>query len=163
RFAPSLPADARDALVAALDGGGSPLKSGARSEVARLPKEGALPPIVRKRYPSRGLLAGARAALAGSPARREFDAAAALAALGVPVVGALACAEARRAFWVGESWVCLEDQGDASPLDAALRAASPRERRALLERAGALAADLHAAGFVHGDLHAGNVFVREGG
>jgi tRNA A-37 threonylcarbamoyl transferase component Bud32 len=47
---------------------------------------------------------------------------------------------------------------DAEPLLAALRAPGPLRRRRLAAL-GAAVARLHAAGFAHGDLHAGNVLV----
>jgi tRNA A-37 threonylcarbamoyl transferase component Bud32 len=98
-----------------------------------------------------------KARVGRAPADREWRALGALHAAGLPVpaplaLGALPDGDRLLAM----AWV------DAVPFEAALRAAAPAARRALLAALGALVAQLHAVGWVHGDLHAGNLLVRSG-
>lgn len=98
-----------------------------------------------------------KARIGRAPADREWRALAALHAAGLPVpeplaLGALPDGDRLLAL----TWV------DGVPCEAALRAAAPAARRALLVALGRLVARLHAAGWVHGDLHPGNLLVRGG-
>jgi tRNA A-37 threonylcarbamoyl transferase component Bud32 len=98
----------------------------------------------------------AKALLGRGQAEREERALRALRAAGVPVAEPLALG----VLPGGDALLVLRFL-DGVPLEDAL-AAPPRERRTLLLRLGAAVAALHRAGFVHGDLHLGNVFVAEG-
>jgi tRNA A-37 threonylcarbamoyl transferase component Bud32 len=86
-------------------------------------------------------------------AAREWRRLGTLHAAGVPVPEPLA----RVVLPDGDRLVVLRWL-DAEPLLAALRAPAPLRRRRLAAL-GAAVARLHAAGFAHGDLHAGNVLV----
>src|SRR5262245_7313773 len=163
RFAPAIPAKAREVLLSLLGDRSGTLKASERGEVRRVSSPHFPRPVVVKRYPRRGLLRTAGRGVRGSAARREFAACQRLAARGVPAVRALGFVEMRSGPLLGDSFVLLEDLGPLPTLAEALHGASPRERRRLLESAGSIAADLHAAGVLHGDLHAGNLFVLPGG
>jgi tRNA A-37 threonylcarbamoyl transferase component Bud32 len=98
-----------------------------------------------------------KARIGRAPADREWRALAALHEAGLPVpeplaLGALPDGDRLLAM----TWI------DGVPFEAALRAASPAARRALLAALGAVVARVHAAGWVHGDLHPGNLLVRAG-
>jgi tRNA A-37 threonylcarbamoyl transferase component Bud32 len=99
----------------------------------------------------------AKALVGRGQAEREHRALRALHAAGVPVPEPLALGVLQG----GDALLALRFVAGA-PLEAALGAA-PRERRALLRRVGEAVAALHRAGFVHGDLHRGNVRVAEAG
>jgi tRNA A-37 threonylcarbamoyl transferase component Bud32 len=92
-----------------------------------------------------------------SPAVREWRALSALRAARVSVPEPLALARLED----GDRLLVLR-YVDGRPLKDALRAPS-KERRRLLSLLGTRIAELHGAGFVHGDLHHGNVLVGEGG
>jgi tRNA A-37 threonylcarbamoyl transferase component Bud32 len=62
-----------------------------------------------------------------------------------------------------EGVVALEDLGNAPTLGEALAPDDPRARRRAIEEAGRTVGALHAANFSHGDLHAGNLLLRNGG
>jgi tRNA A-37 threonylcarbamoyl transferase component Bud32 len=99
----------------------------------------------------------AKALVGRGQAEREHRALRTLHAAGVPVAEPLALG----VLPGGDALLALR-YVPGEPLDAALGAA-PGERRALLRRVGEAVAALHRAGFVHGDLHRGNVRVAEGG
>ena len=163
QFAPAIPPQAREVLLSLLGDRSGTLKASERGEVRRVSSPHFPRPVVVKRYPPRGLLRTAGRGIRGSAARREFDACQRLADRGVAAVRALGFFEVRSGHLLGESFVLLEDLGPLPTLAEALHGASPRERRRLLESAGSIAADLHGAGLLHGDLHAGNLFVLPGG
>ncbi|HVH07520.1 MAG TPA: lipopolysaccharide kinase InaA family protein [Myxococcota bacterium] len=94
--------------------------------------------------------------LGRSQAEREAKALAALHAAGAPVAEPLALAIGAD----GDAFLVLRYLPGV-PLEAAL-AAPPRERRALLAALGVCVAALHRTGFVHGDLHQGNVWLHAG-
>src|SRR5690606_4383735 len=98
-----------------------------------------------------------KARIGRAPAEREWRALAALAAAGLPVPAPLALGTLPD----GDRVLALE-WIEGVPLAAALRDAKPRARRALLAALGAQVARLHAAGWVHADLHVGNLLVRDG-
>jgi tRNA A-37 threonylcarbamoyl transferase component Bud32 len=98
----------------------------------------------------------AKRLLGRSQAEREARALAALHAAGAPVPEPLGLAFGAD----GDAFLVLPYlAGD--PLEAGL-AAPPRERRALLAALGACVRALHRAGFEHGDLHRGNVWIHGG-
>jgi tRNA A-37 threonylcarbamoyl transferase component Bud32 len=99
----------------------------------------------------------AKARWGRSPADREWRALAALRAAGLPVPEPLALGvlpDGDRLLAM--AWV------EGSGFETALLAAAAPARRALLAALGATVARLHAAGWVHGDLHPGNLLVRGG-
>jgi hypothetical protein len=113
-----------------------------------------------KHYPSdpaRGAADRWKRALGLSPAAREFSLLRRLHAAGVGVPEPLALYR----FAAGER-VLVTRWIEGEPLLEAL-ARPRRERRALLAATGALVARLHAAGFCHRDLHAGNLWVTASG
>ncbi|HME69832.1 MAG TPA: lipopolysaccharide kinase InaA family protein [Myxococcota bacterium] len=92
-----------------------------------------------------------------SPAVREWRALQRLRAAGVCVPEPLALARLAD----GDRLLVLR-YVEGRPLKDAL-CAPRRERRRLLSLLGTRIAELHAAGFVHGDLHHGNIVVGESG
>lgn len=152
----SLPPFASSASPAASDAVREAL---APSESARVPgsigADHALR-VVAKRYRRRGPGASALRLrdrlLRRTPEAREWRALSALHAAGLPVPEPLA----RGSLPGGEAIVVMRHVG-RHDLAAALRAAGPGTRRRLLARLAELVERLHAAGFVHGDLHLGNL------
>jgi len=98
----------------------------------------------------------AKALVGRGQAEREHRSLLTLRAAGVPVAEPLALGVLQE----GDALLVLRFVPGV-PLEAALGAARG-ERRALLRRVGEAVAALHRAGFVHGDLHRGNVRVTEG-
>ncbi len=95
-------------------------------------------------------------------ARAEWEAARYLDAAGVPVPEPLAVGAQRKRGLLRTSFYAarfLEGMHDA---DAALRAQPPGKRALLHERLAVLIRRMHALGFDHRDLHAGNVLVGPG-
>lgn len=95
----------------------------------------------------------AKARLGRAPAEREWSMLARMHDAGIAVPEPLAlgtCADGDRLLAL--RWI------DGAPLSAALRDA-PTARRGLLGALAALVRRIHEAGYVHGDLHAGNVLV----
>jgi tRNA A-37 threonylcarbamoyl transferase component Bud32 len=99
-----------------------------------------------------------KAWLGRAPAVREWRALVALHAAGAPVPEPLALGFLRD----GDPLLVLRFV-DGRPLADALRDARGPERRALAHALGRSVAALHAAGFLHGDLHHGNVLVTPDG
>lgn len=98
-----------------------------------------------------------KARLGTSPGRREALLLAALREAGVPVPEPLAFGVAEG----GDELLVLPFL-EGMPLDQALRR-PPAPRRRLLDALGAVVHGLHSAGFVHRDLHHGNVLVTATG
>jgi len=99
----------------------------------------------------------AKARIGRAPADREWRALRALHAAGLPVPEPLALGAGPDGDRLLAMSFC-----EGAPFATALLAAAPRARRALLAALGALVARLHAAGWVHADLHPGNLLVRAG-
>jgi tRNA A-37 threonylcarbamoyl transferase component Bud32 len=97
-----------------------------------------------------------KAAIGRAPALREWQALEAMraAAVAVPAPLALGTLPDGDRLLV-TAWI------DGSALETAL-AAQATERARIVAALGAAVRRVHAAGFVHGDLHAGNLVVREG-
>jgi tRNA A-37 threonylcarbamoyl transferase component Bud32 len=111
-----------------------------------------------KQFPrGRGLRASAKRLLGQSPPQREWRALRRLHARGVPVPRPLA----RLALPDG-GCALVTEWVEARPLAEAL-GAGRAERRALLEALGLALRRLHAAGWVHRDLHRENVMATAGG
>jgi tRNA A-37 threonylcarbamoyl transferase component Bud32 len=94
-----------------------------------------------------------------SRAHQEYRNLKALRALGVPAVEPLAWGERRRWGVVTEAVLVTRAVSAREPLHAALPRMAPASRRRALEALGATLARVHAAGFQHRDLHAGNALV----
>jgi hypothetical protein len=96
-------------------------------------------------------------------ARREWRSLGLQEALGLPAIRRVCLAEFRRLGLLRAAVLATEELAGAQALDVLLRegraAAGPM---ALADAAGRHVARLHAAGFVHGDLNARNVLVRDG-
>lgn len=96
-------------------------------------------------------------ALGQSGADREWKALGALHRAGAPVPRPLARGREDRI-----SWLAVEYSAGRT-LDLALPEAGPALRRQLLAEAGRLVHALHALGYVHGDLHLGNLLLVDDG
>ncbi len=92
-----------------------------------------------------------KALLGRAAAQREWRSLVALDAVAVPVPRPLALGR-----FAGGDFLLVTPWRDGRPLAAALRR-PPAERREALRALGAAVARLHAAGFVHGDLHRENL------
>ena len=130
------------------------LGEGALRSTCRLPRG---PWLVKRFRAGAGAVERVKAAVGRAPADREWDALAALHAAGLPVpeplaLGALADGDRLLAM----EWVEGKLLLDALPADRAAR-------RTLLRALGELVARVHGAGWVHGDLHAGNVLIAAQG
>lgn len=137
----------------------TPLADSHRRRVWRL-AAGARPVLVKQFRVGSGRHAARerwKARIGRAPADREWRALAALHAAGLPVPEPLGLGTGPDGDrLLALAWI------DGVPCEAALRAAAPPARRALLVALGRQVARLHAAGWVHGDLHPGNVLVRGG-
>ncbi len=118
-----------------------------------------------KQHRMRGHAERIKYALRASRARVEWRAARALAAAGIPCAPALAMAERRRGPWLCEAlYLALAVPGQRFDHFAAELRAKGIDLRPLLAEAVSLHRRLLAAGFVHPDLHEGNLIARiEGG
>lgn len=131
------------------------LREGARRRILRLDAAGAGPLLLKHfrvasgRRPVRGRL---RARLGIAPAHREWRHLVALHRAGVPVPEPLG-----RAALAGGDLVVATRWIEGEPLREALAAGGAPRRRAILAALGRAVAALHRSGFVHRDLHHGNV------
>lgn len=149
--------DACNAINRLRAGGASPeiLHTGPYREIeAWAPHASGTPTLVLKWFAPRGsaLRRGRDRLLARTTDAREWRALQALATADLPVPRPLAHGRLPS----GERVVAMEHVGEASLL-ARLRTASPDERRVLLAALVDTVRRLHTAGFVHGDLHLGNL------
>lgn len=135
------------------------LRESTRRRLLRLePRDG--PPLLLKQFRLRGhphaLRERLKRLVGRSPARREWRALQALHQAGAPVPRPCALASLPG----GDPVVAMEFVPGRS-FDAAL-AGAEAPRRALFQALGRAVAAFHAAGLAHGDLHAGNLLVRDG-
>ncbi len=116
-----------------------------------------------KRYLCPTNLMGIRARLRGSKAKREADAAVALAARGFTTAIPLAVGERRGPGLALESVLVTRAVDHRGDLTATLTgtSSSVASRRRLLAGIGAYLAQLHAAGVHHSDLHGENLLVLD--
>lgn len=140
--------------------------------VWRVPRDGA-PAIYVKRFRVSGVKDALKHLVLPSRARAEWDASLGLNAAGVPAVEVVAYGE-RRAAGLLRGAVCavLEFPGAMELVpwmfarfgqEGPWTTSQREEREELLRRLGALLRRLHDAGFVHPDLHGGNLLLsREG-
>lgn len=94
--------------------------------------------------------------------RREWDAAALLAAAGISTAEPVAVGERRRGPLAGESFFIAAGLPGYQPADDLLRQMAPSERTPVLEAIADLARRFHQAGFNHRDFYLCHVFVRRG-
>lgn len=94
--------------------------------------------------------------------RREWRAARYLAGLGVPVAPAWAYGVQRGLWRLRLAFFAARFEEQRVTLREALAGQPPREAAALLQRAGRLVGGLLDRGFVHEDLHPGNILVGRG-
>jgi tRNA A-37 threonylcarbamoyl transferase component Bud32 len=132
----------------------------------------ALPPppegpgnVIVKRYVVRGVKDRSKYWFRVSRAAAEWRAGRALAAAGVPTVVPLAKAEQWRRFVLRDAALVVPEVPDALRLDEFVERHSSsavdvaRFRDALFAELARMVRRMHDAGFVHRDLHAGNVLV----
>ena len=144
---------------------------------ARLVKRGAHRAIYRlelpagccylKHYRSPTIADYARNWFRSSPSRREFCKARELAARGIATIEPIALGEITSHGWIGESYLLTAAiPGAISLLDWQQRVLPTYERRqqqlsraAVSDALARLCVQLHRAGVVHNDLHAGNILI----
>jgi tRNA A-37 threonylcarbamoyl transferase component Bud32 len=119
--------------------------------------------LILKRYHSRGLLEAAKSLVRSRP-RTEWRIARAMEAVGLPAVRAVLMGERRRGGVLREGFFATEEVTGGSavvPWLVERFAGRPEDpgRRALLFGLARLVRRFHDAGFVHGDLHGGNLLV----
>lgn len=147
------------AVEQALASGAKPLRSDARRVITHVQLDDGTQILVKQfrvgsgRHATRERI---KACIGRAPAAREWRHLEALHALGIGVPEPLALGTRSD----GDRLLLLE-WVDGTPLPVALDA-SPAQRRALVGRLAACVRAVHAHGFAHGDLHAGNVLVRAG-
>lgn len=174
---------------ALLDGGELPLaawraagrlrvvKQGPHRIVWRLsPESAAAPAMFIKRFECRTARDRLANALRGSRARMEWNAALAVASLGIPTISPVLLGEEPRTVaglpGVGTSYLVTPEIAQSEPLDELVNGLTsgrsmttvPQSRqfefRVWLARSlGRIAGQLHTAGILHPDLHAGNLLV----
>jgi tRNA A-37 threonylcarbamoyl transferase component Bud32 len=141
--------------------GVSTIKANTVRTVLRVPfGDGAL---ILKRYHSGGFLEAAKSLLS-SRARTEWRIARALEAAGLPAVRAVLMGERRRFGVLREGFFATGEVEGGEAVIPYLRARfadrpEDPDRRALLVALARLVRRFHDAGFVHGDLHGGNLLV----
>lgn len=140
--------------------------------VWRVPREGGLALYV-KRFSVGRLLDPVKYLLVPSRAMAEWRASLGMREAGLPAAEVVAMAERRVAGVLRGAMLAVREVPDTRELVPFLfrrwpgggprSGAEARARRALLRRLGALVRRLHDAGFVHPDLHGGNVLLGPGG
>ncbi len=143
------------------------VKRNAVRSVHRVPRAGGA--VYVKRFRAPGPLDLVKYLVRPSRAEAEWRASRGMRAAGLPVAEVFAVAEARRGPLLGVSMVALREVPDAADLVPYLfrrfpgsgprSGADARARLDLLRRVGRLLRAIHDAGFVHPDLHGGNLLV----
>ncbi len=103
-----------------------------------------------------------------SKARMEYERALAVAACGVPTVVPLGLGERREGLGQSDSYLITRSLDGAEPLNSFIDQMLPeldlprliRVRHSLARELGRFIAQIHDAGILHNDLHAGNLLVR---
>jgi tRNA A-37 threonylcarbamoyl transferase component Bud32 len=103
-----------------------------------------------------------------SKARMEYERALAVAACGVPTVVPLGLGERREGLGQSDSYLITHSLEGAEPLNSFIDQMVPqldlpriiRVRHCLARELGKFIAQIHDAGILHNDLHAGNLLVR---
>lgn len=139
-----------------------------RVERVRLAEDGPDGPtwVFVKRYKTGfSLLRSLSYAFRSSPAAAEFRLARALAAAGIPSTEAVAAGELRRGRRLIEAVIVTRALGGfVHPWDlAGSQALTPSRRRAATASLARLIRRMHDHGFVHPDLHQGNLMIRADG
>ena len=152
-------ASARRRVESARDGEWSLVKHNASRTVYRRAGDGGA--LYFKHFHSPALLHRLRRRLGRSDAARELRFSRRLADSKVAVPRVLAVGESN-----GTAWLASEGVEPATPADEWHAEALARGDHAAIRAATAALAEMlgqmHAAGFIHGDLHGGNVLVRDG-
>lgn len=113
-----------------------------------------------KRYHPRGLPELLKYVVLPSRAAAEWRAGRAMREAGLPVVRVVMMGEERRAGALRDAWLATVGVSRAETLTERLRREPPGPTRdRVLAELGALIARMHEAGFLHGDLHGGNLLV----
>lgn len=119
--------------------------------------------VIVKRYAVQGALDWIKYAVVPSRAMAEWVTGRALAEAGIPTAVPLAMAE-RRSVVLGDAALVTREIEDALHLNAYVAAHFPQPndalRTALYDELARIVRRLHDAGFVHNDLHGGNVLVN---
>lgn len=136
--------------------------------VWRVPRDGA-PAVFVKRFSVGKVLDPVKYLLTASRAAAEWEASRGMRSAGIPAAEVVAMAEARTAGVLRGAMLVVAEVPDTLELVPFLFHRWPgggpwsgeeaRARRAFLLRLGALVRRIHDAGFVHPDLHGGNVLV----
>jgi tRNA A-37 threonylcarbamoyl transferase component Bud32 len=147
------------------DGSATVVKSGDHRTVYRLQ----LPcgRFYLKHYRAADWKSQLRNCLRRCPAQREWNAIEAVADAGIPTIEPAALGMRTWGPFVADSFLLTRAVEPAETLHDYVRKLSepgerilPARRQKLAVRLGTLIATLHANGLVHGDLHAGNVLIR---
>lgn len=140
---------------------GAPIHANLYRAAARVELEG-LGAVLLKVHKPRGFGDRLLAAVRGSRARAEWDAARYLAGAGIPTPEPLVLAERRRGLSLEQAASGTRFLPARETFEPALRAQPPRKAHALLARAARWIRALHDRGISHRDLHSGNVLVGPG-
>jgi tRNA A-37 threonylcarbamoyl transferase component Bud32 len=122
------------------------------------------PRVIVKRYAVGGALDWVKYTFRPSRAKTEWRIARALHAAGIPTAVPIAMAE-RRGIVLEDAALVTREIPDALHLNAYVEAhlqgdpEADRRRTALYDRLGRTVRRMHAAGFVHNDLHGGNILL----
>jgi len=140
--------------------------------VWRVPREGG-PAVYLKRFRVSLLPGAVKYLFVPSRARAEWEASSGLRAAGVPAAEVLGYAETRSSGLLRGAACLVAEFPDAMELvpwmfrrwgqEGPWTPGQAAARRALLERLGRLLRSIHDAGFLHPDLHGGNVLLAKEG
>ena|GEM_PF-5496232 len=119
------------------------------------------PSLVVKCQRISGFFHRLRALLLGSPGAIEAGTLRQLAARGVAVPEVLAVVEERQGPWIVASALVMERVTDSTLFSPWLEPFEGERRQRALEALGGFLRRLHRLGVTHGDLHGGNLLVRE--
>lgn len=140
---------------------GVPIHANLYRAAARVELEG-LGSLLLKVHRPRGLADRLRAAVRGSRARAEWDAARYLCGAGIPTPEPLVVAERRRGLALEQAASGTRFLPARETFEPALRAQPAAKAHALLARTARWIRALHDRGVSHRDLHSGNVLVGPG-
>lgn len=123
-----------------------------------------------KKYPHRSLLDALKHLLRPSRAKRAFEAGMMLEKHGLRTPRIIAFLQRKTMLLLAEDILITQEIKNAAPLPVVLngdrslhKPIAEHNKRLMIEELGRTIGQMHAAGICHGDLRAGNVFVREEG
>lgn len=137
------------------------IKDNQARTVVEVPASCQRPALVIKRQRSDGFFQGIIGSFLPSSAAREAKILRKLANRKIPVPEVLAVVEEWRQNSLVASALVMEKITDGQLFSPWLETLEPRPRRQALYHLGAFLARLHLEGVVHGDLHGGNLLVRQ--